>query len=94
MVQESALPRSDFHGDIVYSDGLGEYADAREMGTLVQLALPFLRFGPSNEPASELPFPIAHAWHGFGCWRERLWLGDVHSDARNDDRADIDIAAQ
>jgi hypothetical protein len=62
------------------------------MAALIQLALTFLRLGTPNELASPFPFPVTHAWHGFGCWRERLWFGDVDCDTRNDYRTNIDIA--
>ena len=56
------------------------------------MALLFL--GLSDDFPALLPLPITHDRPGFGRRRQRLRLGDVGVDARDHNRADVDVATE
>ena len=82
------------HGDVLDLNRLGHNRDTGNPATLIKLSLPLFRLGLSDDFAALLPLPIAHDRPRLRSGGERLRLSNIGGDARNDNRADINVTAQ
>ena len=82
------------HGNVFDLDRLGQNGDARKTATLIKLPLALFLLGLPDNFAALLPLSIAHDRPWLRSGREGLWFRDVSGDTCNDNRADINVAAQ
>ena len=82
------------HGNVCDLDRLSQNGDARKTATLIKLPLALFLLGLPDNFAALLPLSIAHDRPWLRSGREGLWFRDVSGDTCNDNRADINVAAQ